>query len=254
MPGRQKLFRDEPTHVAWEAQEPHQIRNGRSVLPHPGRHLLLGVTELRDEPAVGRGLFNGIEILALDVLDEGDLEHLMIGHFPHQHGDFLEPGSLSRPPPPLPGNELKSRPVFTDDHGLDDALLAQGPGEIGELLFVDMLAAVGRGWGRSAPGRPRVGCRFRLLHPFGFVPALRVEGRRAPYRALFSSWRNISLVKVRYASAPLDRISYSRIGFPNEGASARRMFGTMASNTAPGNARRTSSMTCVVKFGARRPS
>ncbi len=94
---------------------------------------------LRDEPAVGRGLFDGVQLLALDVLHEGDLEHLMIGDFPHEHGDLIEPGSLRRPPPPLPSDELESRPVFTDDERLYDALLAHGLGEIAEPLFVDML-------------------------------------------------------------------------------------------------------------------
>src|SRR5258706_188260 len=66
--------------LAGQAQHPGAIRDGGAPPPHPPRHLLLGQPELRLKPVEGLGLLEGGELLALDVLDEGELEEPLVRH------------------------------------------------------------------------------------------------------------------------------------------------------------------------------
>ena len=51
------------------------------------------------------GLLNGVEILPLEVLDEGDLQNLpVLGLLDHDR-NFLQSCLLSGPPTPLPHND-----------------------------------------------------------------------------------------------------------------------------------------------------
>ena len=53
-----------------QPQQPDIVGNRRAILPDRLRDLFLGQTEIVGEAAVGRGLLDGIEILALNVLDQ----------------------------------------------------------------------------------------------------------------------------------------------------------------------------------------
>ena len=67
---------------------------------------LLAEPELLDQLAVRLRRLERIEILALEVLDEGDLELLAVGELADDRGDAFETGRLGGPEPPLAGDEL----------------------------------------------------------------------------------------------------------------------------------------------------
>jgi hypothetical protein len=86
--------------------------------------------ELVVEALEGERLLEGGELLALDVLDEGELEEPLVGHVAHRdrHGEKAE--LLRRPPPPLPRDDLVALAPPAHEDGLDDAALADGGGEL----------------------------------------------------------------------------------------------------------------------------
>ena len=59
------------------------------------------------ELLIGRRLLQDVEVLAMQVLDQGLLETLGLVGGLHQDRDGLETGPPGRPPPPLTGDELE---------------------------------------------------------------------------------------------------------------------------------------------------
>ena len=47
------------------------------------------------EAVEGRGRFDGVQILALDVLDEGDFEQALVGDFLNDDRNLVDPASLA---------------------------------------------------------------------------------------------------------------------------------------------------------------
>ena len=72
------------------------------------RKLFLGVTEVFDQGLVSLGLFNGIEICALNVLHQRDFQRLHIIEVAYDHRHFVQLCFLGGPPTPFAGNDLVS--------------------------------------------------------------------------------------------------------------------------------------------------
>ena len=89
-------------------------------------------------------LFEGADVLALEVLDEGDLDHLVVGDVADdgRHLRELQPdrGLVA----PLAGHDLEPAPPLPHDQGLEDALLRDGRHELGEVAH-DLPGLVGIG-------------------------------------------------------------------------------------------------------------
>ena len=60
------------------------------------RQLLLGMAEPAHQVAVADRLFHRVEIGALDVLDDRELEHLLIGEVAHDDRHLMQAGELRR--------------------------------------------------------------------------------------------------------------------------------------------------------------
>src|SRR5215469_12900507 len=87
----------------------------------------LGAPELLHQPVIGLGLLQRRQILALQVLDERDLERLGIGKSTHDDRDLVHADALRRAPAPLAGNQLETGllvPQRAHEEGLEDALFA----------------------------------------------------------------------------------------------------------------------------------
>ena len=61
-----------------ELQETQEIRDRRPVLPDFLRHFFLGVPAFVDQPLVGDGDLDRVEVFPLEVFDERQLEHLFV--------------------------------------------------------------------------------------------------------------------------------------------------------------------------------
>src|SRR3978361_1213562 len=96
--------------------------------------LFLGMGIIVDEALIGMRLFDRIEVLALDILNEGDFESFLVAEFTHDRRDFVEARPLRRAPAPLAGDDLEAMAVRADDDRLDDAARLDGRGELGQSL------------------------------------------------------------------------------------------------------------------------
>ena len=99
----------------------------------------MGDAEVLDELLVGGRLFHRVEILAVQVLDQGLLHAGHVGRCSHQSRNGLEAGSTGRPPPALAGDELVLLIAqLADQDGLQDTQFPNGSGQRRERLFVEM--------------------------------------------------------------------------------------------------------------------
>ena len=87
------------------------------------RDLVLGQAELLVELAERVGLLDRIEVLALDVLDERQLELLAIGQLADHGWNALEAGEAGRPDATLAGHDPVAVERFRDEDRLEDAVI-----------------------------------------------------------------------------------------------------------------------------------
>ena len=198
-----------------EVEQPQRVGDGRAGLANPLGDHLLGEAELVDELAVGGGLVDGIQVSALDVLDQGHLELVAIRELADERGDPLKPGEPRCPHAPLAGDQLVAVQGLGDEDGLEDAVLPDARGELREVRVVHVpprLVGIrdharerhldDRGGARGALGdqrgeapAQRTGAAIRL-HRHATAPASAAE--LGPRRARSSPAR------AWYASAPLE--------------------------------------------------
>src|SRR5438876_504539 len=102
-----------------QAQGVADVRSGAAYL---ARQFLMGSTEIVKELLVRSGLFERIELLPVQVLDQGVPEELVVLGLLDDRADLGQPGSLAGPPPPLAHDELiPAGARRTDDHRLQQA-------------------------------------------------------------------------------------------------------------------------------------
>ena len=89
-----------------ELQQPQGVCHRRAGAAHLACGLLLGQTVLADQAVKAPGLFHGVEILALEVLDQGQLHHLAIVGLENSHRDLLQPCKARCAPSALAGDDL----------------------------------------------------------------------------------------------------------------------------------------------------
>src|SRR3954453_2378112 len=95
------------SHRDRQRKQPEQIRDGASGAANRVSRNLVGHTELVDQsPDAGR-LFDWIQVLALDVLDQRHCECSFITHFAYNDGDTLQTRQARRAPAPLTRDDLE---------------------------------------------------------------------------------------------------------------------------------------------------
>ena len=125
------------------------------ALPTRSATSLLGQPELVDQLAIGERLVDRVEVGALHVLDERDLELRAIGELANERGDPFEADEPGRAHAPLAGDELVAVERLGDEHGLEHAVLPDARGELLEDGIVDAVPGLVRVRARSAPAAPR---------------------------------------------------------------------------------------------------
>ena len=136
--------RDRGLHAGRQVEEAESVRDRRSCATDAVRDFLLAEPELLDQLAVRLRGLERIEILALEVLDEGDLELLAVGELADDRRDAFETGRLGGTQPPLAGDELVAVDRLHDEDRLEDAVLGDAGREGGKLLGIEPLAGLER--------------------------------------------------------------------------------------------------------------
>ncbi len=83
-------------HRLGELRQPQQIRHRAARAADGLRRCLVRQAEFVDQPLDALRLLEGIQILALDVLDQRQRECRLVGHFAHQRGHLRQPRAPRR--------------------------------------------------------------------------------------------------------------------------------------------------------------
>ena len=128
-------------HLVREREQPDRVGDGAAAAPDARGDRLLRQVELVGEAAEGEGLFQRAEVLALQVLDQRQLEQRLGRRFLDDDRHALEPGLARSQQTPLAGDELVRRAAWlrgpADDERLDDAVLADALGQLGDVRRVE---------------------------------------------------------------------------------------------------------------------
>lgn len=103
------------------------VGDGGAVFAYTLAELLVGELTLFDKGVVGKGYLHGVEVFALDILDECHFHHLTVGGDTDVGGEFGETSELRCTIAAFTGNELVFAVGHTSDgNGGDDSLFADG--------------------------------------------------------------------------------------------------------------------------------
>jgi len=94
--GRQACLAQHRLDLVGEVEEAERVRHRGAAPAEVLGELGLGCAELVDQPPVPGGLLDGVQVLALEVLDQRDLEEIPLVHFADDHGHRREAGLLGR--------------------------------------------------------------------------------------------------------------------------------------------------------------
>jgi hypothetical protein len=97
-----------------------------------------------EQPSVGARFVNRVEVLALDVLDEGHLQQLLVGDLADDDRNAQQPGNLCGAPAALAGDDLEALADAPDDDRLDDAVGADRLGQLLERRLIHLGARLAR--------------------------------------------------------------------------------------------------------------
>ena len=105
---RETALDNEALNGRGQIQEPHGVRDGGARPADSSRNIFLGQAEVIDQLPVGRGLFKSVEILAVDVLNDGGLERSLVIRVPHERRNASKASALCGSPTSLPCNDFIS--------------------------------------------------------------------------------------------------------------------------------------------------
>jgi hypothetical protein len=160
----------EPLGVLRQIGQAQRVGDVAAALSDNARDIGVRISVVGAELGVARGFFERVEIGALDVFDDGDLERLAVAGLEHDDRDFVLPRALGGPPAPLAGDNLigvRDAGNGAHQHRLDDASFPYRSGQLLELDVIEPFARVARvraqEFDRRLAGAARQRGRFGLL-------------------------------------------------------------------------------------------
>src|SRR5208282_1306685 len=112
--------------------------DGCAIFSSAQRHLFLSHAELPRKPVKRPCLLHGIQIGALQILDDGDLHRLLIRHLPQNRGNRFLPRHGGGPPAPLAGNQLETAICLRPHQDrLDHAVRGNRSRKLGKRILID---------------------------------------------------------------------------------------------------------------------
>src|SRR4051794_7824366 len=118
MPLRDLLRTHGLLYILGEFQEPDQVRDGGAVEAQAAGEFFLSPAVVDEVVAERDRLFQRVQVLALEVLDHGDLADLAVIEFQDSGREVVEPGLNARAEASLAGDELKPALDRADEDGL----------------------------------------------------------------------------------------------------------------------------------------
>ena len=144
MARRELLLGDQPLHFVGEIEQAYRVGHRRTRFADAFGDLLLGHLELLGQRAIAFRFLDEIQILALQVLDQRDLQGLTVGHIHDDDRHLLELGILGGTKAALPRDQLIPVTDPADEERLKDAALAYGMGQLFQTVGRNGLARLPR--------------------------------------------------------------------------------------------------------------
>src|SRR4051812_4804701 len=121
MAGAEDTGGDPALNAGREVEQPQRVADVRAGPADAVGQLLVGGAELLEELLVGRRLLERVELLAMQVLQEGLAQHGVVAGLPDDRRDGGLTGFPAGSPPALTHDELVAPGVdLADDDGLQD--------------------------------------------------------------------------------------------------------------------------------------
>jgi hypothetical protein len=128
------VLSEEVLDIGGELEEAEGIGDGAAVLAGAAGDVIVAEVELVREAVEGMGDLDGVEILALYVLDKRDFEQVLIGDVLDHGRDVGQAGEFRGAPAAFAGDKLIAVTEGPDDERLDDAVGQDGIGEFLEAI------------------------------------------------------------------------------------------------------------------------
>ena len=152
MADRKPAFAEVALNVGGQFQQAQSVGHHGAALADFGRDFLLRELELLDELGVTLGFFDGIEVLALEVLDERQFQHGAVVGLAEDDRHLGQAEQLGRPPAAFARNQLQPVVAFAHDKRLHNALFLDRVGQFAKGFGGKILARLkGQGgYGKAA--------------------------------------------------------------------------------------------------------
>jgi hypothetical protein len=143
--GETSIF-DEVKNQLFQTQKTRGVANGCAVFTGFCGHFFLGQMKFAHQALIGAGFFDRVEVLALNILDEGYFERSLIGDFADDRGHTAQACPLRCAPSAFAGEELIARSNSSQDQRLNDAAYLDRLSELRQGLFRKMSARLIGTW------------------------------------------------------------------------------------------------------------
>ena len=134
--GRQLAGRDQRLHVVGQPGQPHHVGDVAAALADQLRDPVGAVAELAGERVIALRLLHRVEVLALHVLDDRDLQRVAVADIDRNDRHLVQAGALRCAPAPLADDDLETigRALHRAHHDrLDHAVLPDGVRQFAKL-------------------------------------------------------------------------------------------------------------------------
>src|SRR5204863_8793820 len=109
-----------------QIQEPQRVGHSGPAAPDFQRNVFLPQAKFVSQSRIALGFFDWIEIGALQVFNQRELEHLQVVRGANYGGHRAQADLLRCTTPALPADQFKPRATLTDDERLNDSMLPNG--------------------------------------------------------------------------------------------------------------------------------
>ena len=142
MAGAQGCTLHQLPNLPGQLQQAQGVCHSAAGLSHTLGDVLLCHLKPLHELFVALRLFQRIQVLPLEVLNKGNFHGLLVGNFPDDDGDFVQPQHPCRTPAAFAGDDLVVQPVGAHQNGLEHAVALNGVRQRRNCLFAENLSGL----------------------------------------------------------------------------------------------------------------
>ena len=147
MTGRQRPADQHVVYHVGQLQKPQGVGDVTAAFTDDLTKVRLAVAVLIHKLLIASRLLDGIEVSALDVFYDRQFQRRAIIDVSNDNRQFCQPGSLSRPPAPLAGNDLVTARLirgWANNNRLNNAVLLDRLRQLDQVCFIETTSWITR--------------------------------------------------------------------------------------------------------------